>query len=52
MVRPLPDQAQRPVSRYLHLVDERSRGTQTARVMLTDWGIVWSDLGISRLHCS
>jgi hypothetical protein len=37
------------VSRYLRLADDALPGTQTARVMLTDRGIAWSDLGISRL---
>lgn len=28
----------------------RDPETQTARVMLTDWGVAWAVLGISRLH--
>ena len=50
-MRPVPEQVQLLVSRYLHLVDDALPGTQTARVMLTDRGIAWSVLEISRLHC-
>jgi hypothetical protein len=50
-VRPVPEQGQLLVSRYLHLVDDALPGNQTARVMLTDRGIVWSVLGISVLYC-
>ena len=50
-MRPVPEQVQLLVSRYLHLVDDALPGTETARVMLTGWGISWSGLGISRLHC-
>jgi hypothetical protein len=50
-MRPVPEQVQLLVSCYLHLVDDPPPGNQSARVMLTDRGIVWSVLGISRLHC-
>jgi hypothetical protein len=50
-VSPVHEQVQLLVSRYLHLVDDALPWTQTARVMLTDWGIVCSVRGISRPHC-